>query len=128
MENLTEKIQSSQVKLLDKLDGSDDPKQIREIAEAYEKVSSAEAKQQEAWSTYQKVNNEHEEKMKEIQNAQNKDLIDGGLKALGIVGSTVLGTSLMKRFLEFEQTGTWPSSWLSKEFFLGIARKVFFRK
>lgn len=122
------KLQVSQEKLLTKIDGSDDSKQIKDLAEAYEKISSADAKQQEAWVSYQKMTNEHEEKMKEIQNAQNKDLIDGGLKALGIVGSTVLGTSLMQKFLEFEKSGTWPSSWLSKEFFLGIARKVFFRK
>ena len=122
------KLQKSQENLLTKIDGSDDSKQIKDLAEAYEKISSADAKQQEAWVSYQKMTNEHEEKMKEIQNAQNKDLIDGGLKALGIVGSTVLGTSLMQKFLAFEQSGTWPSSWLSKEFFLGIARKVFFRK
>ena len=122
------KLQKSQENLLTKIDGSDDSKQIKDLAEAYEKISSADAKQQEAWVSYQKMTNEHEEKMKEIQNAQNKDLIDGGLKALGIVGSTVLGTSLMQKFLAFEQSGTWPSSWLSKEFFLGITRKIFFRK
>lgn len=122
------KLQKSQENLLTKMDESADSKQIKDLAEAYEKISSADAKQQEAWVSYQKMTNEHEEKMKEIQNAQNKDLIDGGLKVLGIVGSTVLGTSLMQKFLEFEKSGTWPSSWLSKEFFLGVARKVFFRK
>ena len=124
-ENLSP-VQEVEITVLAKIEGND-PENDKIRAETYKELAEADAKQQEAYNNYLKVTNDYEVKKKELLNNRIDKCLDSIVKVSAAAGSAYLGGQLIKSFVHMEETGTWPSNWFSKEFFLGTVRKIFFR-
>lgn len=119
-------VQEVEIAVLEKIDGSN-PEKDKIRAETYKELAEADAKQQEAYNNYLKVTNDYDIKKKELLNARIDKCLDSVVKVSAAAGSAYLGSKLLTSFVHMEETGTWPSNWFSKEFFLGTVRKIFFR-
>lgn len=119
-------VQEVEIAVLARIEGKD-PEKDKIRAETYKELAEADAKQQEAYNNYLKVTNDYDIKKKELLNARIDKCLDSVVKISAAAGTAYLGSKIMESLVTFEQTGTWPSNWFSKEFFLGTVRKIFFR-
>lgn len=125
-ENNLSPVQEVEIAVLAKIEGGD-PEKDKIRAETYKELVEADAKQQEAYNNYLKVTNDYDIKKKELLNNRIDKCLDSVVKISAAAGSAYLGSKLIESFVQMEANGQWPSSWLSKEYFLGLARRVFFR-